>query len=151
MTLTWYDGGNKPAEELSYGKKLSSSGLLLKGEKGTLFSPNDYGAEYSLLPEDQFKDYKAPAETIPRSPGHYVEWIQACKGGPRAMSNFDYAANMTEAILLGNVAMRVGKRIEWDTVNIESPNCPEAAICPSRISRCWLGVLVARTQASEAV
>lgn len=61
------------------------------------------------------------------SPGHHREWIRACKGGPPAMSNFGYAGLLTETILLGNVAMRVGKRMEWDGENLKSPNSPEAA------------------------
>lgn len=127
VVMHWYDGGKKPAPELSHGKPLSGSGILMVGSEGTFFSPNDYGAEHELLPEDKFKEYKAPEPTLPRSPGHYNEWIAACKGGPRALSNFDYAGRMTEALLLGNVAMRSGQRIEWDAKKLEVTNCPAAA------------------------
>ncbi|MBI3736917.1 gfo/Idh/MocA family oxidoreductase, partial [Candidatus Sumerlaeota bacterium] len=63
----------------------------------------------------------------PRLGNHYMEWIDACKGGAPAMSNFiDYAGKLTEVVLVGNVAMRVGKKIEWDGPNMKAPNCPEA-------------------------
>jgi hypothetical protein len=55
------------------------------------------------------------------------EWVAAIKGGPPAMSNFDYAATLTETILLGNVAIRAGKKLEWDGANLKVSNCPEAA------------------------
>lgn len=132
VKLVWYDGGNRPPEELSHGRRLSSSGLLLVGDEGVFFSPNDYGAEHILLPEEKFKDYQPPADVLPRladggDRGHMQEFIAACKGGSPAMSNFDYAATMTESILLGNVAMRVGKKLEWDAQRLAATNCPEAA------------------------
>jgi hypothetical protein len=56
-----------------------------------------------------------------------LEWIAACKGGPPAYSNFGYAGPLTEAVLLGNVALRVGKKIEWDGADLKVRNAPEAA------------------------
>lgn len=138
VKLTWYEGfrnGQKllPPPELSKGKKLSSSGSLLVGDKGILFSPNDYGARYDLLPEKEFTDYKGPEQTLPRNGkgdlGMKMEWVEAIKAGKPsvALSNFEYAGTLTEAILLGNVAMRVGKKIEWDGPGMQATNCPEAA------------------------
>jgi hypothetical protein len=66
------------------------------------------------LPVDNFRDYQAPQPTLPRSPGHHAEWVRACKGGPPAMSNFDYSGPLTEMALLGNVAIRAGERVTWD-------------------------------------
>ena len=118
VTYFWYDGGNRPPRYVGNGvklpEKISDSGLLLVGDKGVLFSPNDYGAEFTLLPEQDFKGYEAPAPTLPRSPGHPIEWIQACKGGPVAMSNFDYAGPFTESILVGTLAVRAREKILWD-------------------------------------
>ena len=125
----WYDGGELPPTELTGGLKLSSSGSLLVGDKGKLYSPNDYGATYKLLPESDFEGYKPPEKWLPRSPGHYREWLDALKGGKPAMSNFDYAAALTEVILLGNVALRVGKAIDWDGPNMKATNC-EAEAAP---------------------
>lgn len=114
VKMVWYDGGRKPGPELTQGETLSSSGSLIVGSKGTLFSPNDYGASYVLLPKENFKDYKKPEPSLPRSPGHFVEFVQACAGGPPAMSNFNYASRLTETILLGNAALRVPGKLEWD-------------------------------------
>ncbi len=95
-----------------------------------MFSPNDYGEDYKLLPEKDFEGYKGPPETLPRNgkgdAGQKEEWVAAIRGGPPAMSNFNYAALLTETILLGNVAMRVGKKLEWDGPNMRATNCPEA-------------------------
>jgi len=66
-------------------------------------------------------------ETIERSPGHYVEWLNACRGGKPAYSNFDIAAYLTEIILLGCVALRVGKKMAWDGPAMKATNAPEAA------------------------
>lgn len=131
VKLVWYDGTiggkrNLPPAELVYGEKVPSSGSLLVGHKGVLFSPNDYGAAFVLLPKEKFEGYKAPEPWIERSPGHHAEWIRACKGGPAAMSNFDYAGPLTEFVLLGNVATRVGKTIEWDSDSLRATNAPEA-------------------------
>jgi predicted dehydrogenase len=130
VKLTWYDGGKKPTADIldKYlkGRKIDGSGCLLIGEKGALYSRSDYGEDHLLLPQEEFAGHKPPTPTLPRSPGHHKEWILACKGGKPAMANFDYAALLTEAILLGNLAMRVGKKVEWDGENMKSTNCPEA-------------------------
>ena len=65
-------------------------------------------------------------QTLPQSPGHHKEWVVACKGGKPALSHFDYAGVLTETVLLGNVAIRVGKKIEWDGPSLRATNCPEA-------------------------
>jgi predicted dehydrogenase len=133
VKLTWYDGGKKPGDDvlrevmkvIKDGKMLLG-GCLIVGDKGQLFSPGDYGTERVLLPEDDFKDYTPPEPTLPRSPGHHKEWIAACKGGKPGLANFEYAGLLTEMILLGNVALRVGKRIEWDATAKKAIDCPEA-------------------------
>jgi len=127
--LVWYDGGKRPPRDLVAGSnvKMPSSGSILVGDKGTLYSPNDYGAKFFLLPKEKFADYKKPAPTLPRSPGHFKEFAIACQGGPAAMSNFDYASRLTETMILGNVALRVGKKIQWDAANMRVTNAPEAA------------------------
>jgi predicted dehydrogenase len=129
--VVWHEGRKNgelvlPATELFQGEKISGSGSLLVGTKGTLYSPDDYGAKSIWLPKDKFTEMRKPEPHIPRSPGHHKEWIEACKGGRPAMSNFSHAGPFTEFVLLGNVAMRVGKKFEWDAVNLKAKNCPEA-------------------------
>jgi predicted dehydrogenase len=120
VRLKWYEVRRPPAD-LLLGEKPGGSGSLFVGSRGTLYSPDDYGEQHILLPRKNFEGYKPPQPTLPRSPGHHAEWIRACKGGAPAMSNFvDYASQLTETILLGNVAIRVGKRIDWDPVNLRA-------------------------------
>jgi len=140
LKWVWYDGGNnKPAkvieqlQKLAPGQKLPRSGSLLVGDKGTLYSPNDYGADYKLLPEADFAGDKPPAPQMPRLPGapgdltkHYMEWVRACKGQTTTTSNFAYAGPLTETVVLGCVAMRAQERIEWDGPNMKVTNCPRA-------------------------
>ncbi len=134
LTMTWYDGGNKlPKDKRSftdriYGEKVPGSGLLLVGEKGSFFSKNDYGAEHILLPREQFKDVTKPESKLPRSPGHFTEWVEGIKANDphRALSNFDYSAQLTETVLLGVVALKAGQKIEWDAPGMRAKNCSYA-------------------------
>ncbi len=133
--LVWYEGmkdgkRNLPSPDFMYGEKPSNSGLLLVGDKGILFSPNDYGASFKLLPVANFEGFKKPEPYLPRLGGsnddsQKKEWIAACKGGPAAFSNFDFAGVLTEAMLLGNIAIRAGKPIEWDGPTMKLVNAPE--------------------------
>lgn len=127
VTLTWYDGGKMPSRDLVDGAELPKNGTIIIGSKAKIafrdWNPNGF----RLLPEDQFKDFKGPEPTLQRAPnGPYREWIEACKGGPMCLSNFDYAGRLTEFVLLGNVALRTGKKIEWDAKKLRAKNCPEA-------------------------
>ncbi|MCX7968804.1 MAG: Gfo/Idh/MocA family oxidoreductase [Armatimonadetes bacterium] len=121
VTFTWYDGGKKPpADVLPEGlspEKLPGSGALLIGDKGILYSPGDYASDWRLLPAEQFKDFQPPELTmLPRSPGHHREFVLACKGeNIKPLSNFvDYAVYLTEIVLLGNLAIRLGQKVVWD-------------------------------------
>ena len=127
--VTWYDGGRKPPKELlPEGMKWEKGGSLLVGEKGKLYINDDYGGKHILLPKDQFEGYQNPAETIKRSPGHHQDFIEAVKDpvGRPACSNFSYSGPLTEMVLLGVVAFRVNKKIEWDGPNMKVTNTSEA-------------------------
>ena len=128
--LYWYERRTPAADKLAIlgNRKPGNSGCLMVGAKGTLYTPDDYGARWVLLPEANFANFQRPNATLPRSPGHHQEWIRACKGGAAAMSNFvDYAAGLTETILLGNVAIRVGRKFSWDSAALRATDCPQAA------------------------
>jgi len=126
VKLTWYDGGKMIPADLLEGVQLPKdfNGSLFIGEKGKILQP--HGGEPKLLPEAAFKDFQGPEPFLPRSPGHYKEWIDACRNGGTTGSNFAYAGPFTEAVLLGNVAFRVGKKIQWDARRLKATNCPEA-------------------------
>ena len=124
VKLTWYQGVNKPKIWTEKGIPQWDSAALFIGDKGMLLA--DYG-KYLLLPEDKYKDFKRPEPFIPESPGQQAEWVRACKTDLQTTCNFEYSGWLTEANHLGNVAYRVGKKIEWDAENLRCPNAPEAA------------------------
>ena len=123
VKLTWCDGDNRPA--LPPGVGLPSDGpcALFVGKEGQLWADYDHR---KLYPEAKFKGFKPPPPSIPRSVGHHKEFCDACKTGGPTTCNFDYSGALTEAVLLGTVAYRVGKRLEWDAVGLKATNCPEA-------------------------
>jgi predicted dehydrogenase len=122
VTMTWYDGGKRPPTELLEGKEPAGSGSLIVGEKGKLYSLDDYGSDRILLGGVQEVEV-----SFPESPGHFAEWVRAIKGGEPAMSNFhDYSGPLTETILLGNLAVWAdGKKIEWDAKHLKAKNARE--------------------------
>ena len=123
VKLVWYQGVRKP-ELYEQGKIPQwTNGMLFVGTKGMLLA--DY-RRHVLLPEKEFADFVPPPKTIPPSPGHHAEWVQACKTGSPTLSHFGYAGPLTEANHLGNVAYRAGKRLEWDSKNLRIPNAPDA-------------------------
>ena len=133
VKVVWYDGGNKPVvpKELGRGAKLPGGGSIIYGDKGVLVDYDDYNAAPRLIPEERMKAFTdRPKRTIPRvsKANPYLEWIAACKGeGPAPGSNFvDHAVDLTEFCLLGNVAIRAGQRIEWDSANLTCTNLPAA-------------------------
>jgi predicted dehydrogenase len=128
VKLTWYDGGLKPPrpQAMEDGVEMESGGTLYVGEKGVMLG-------LRIMPESRRKAYKEPRKTLPRSIGHYEEWIEACKGGDPPGSNFSIAGPLTEAVLLGNVALRMELRekltrqvLEWDSEKLMITNLPEA-------------------------
>jgi predicted dehydrogenase len=121
VRLTWYDGTSIPPQ--IHGHPTGGGGNLFVGDKGMLWADYD---KYDLYPEANFKDYKPPERSIPRSIGHHAEWIQACKTGKPTTCNFSYGGPLTEAVLLGNVAFRTGRRIAWDSAALKATNSPEA-------------------------
>ena len=121
VSMTWYDGNKTPREVK--GEKVPGSGVMFVGSKGNLFSTY---TKYKLFPTDKFSDFQPPAESIPNSIGHHAEWIKACKDGSPTTCNFSYSGALTESVLLGNVAYRVGKKLDWDATSLTATNCPEA-------------------------
>ncbi len=133
VTMMWYDGGKLPPKDLFQGEPLveKDGGSLIIGSKGTLFTRTWHGGEdksnmFVLLPRKRFEGFTPPAPTLPRTLSHHQEWVDACRGQGKTQSHFGYAAILTEALLLGNVALRTGKRIEWDSAKMRAKNCPEA-------------------------
>jgi len=147
VTLHWYEGkrdGKKvlpPADLLAKlmkpGEKLTDSGSILVGDKGILFSPNDYGSQYRITPEKDFAGLQtAKPETTPAGADEggqdayqKKEWAAAIRAGKPALaaSNFDFAGRLTEAMLLGNIAVRfAGQKLDWDAAKLSFSNSPAA-------------------------
>jgi hypothetical protein len=132
VKLKWFDGGLLPPrpEELEPGRMMGEKGggVIFIGTKGKLMC-SVYGQNPRLIPETKMKEYKRPEKTIPRSPGIHQEWIAACKGEGEATSHFDYAAKLTEMMLLGNIAIKLKDRktiFEYDGPNMRFTNSEEA-------------------------
>jgi len=130
VTVHWYDGGMRPPRppELEDARRLDTNGALYVGDKGKMLNGR-------LLPESRQKEYGRPPKKLERSPGHYMEWVIACKGGKPAGSNFpDHASLLAQVVLLGNVALRpalkepkvFGTKLLWDPKEFEFTNMPEA-------------------------
>ncbi len=113
VRVTWYDGGlMPPTPDVVGGFPLPRRGVLFLGDKGAIQCDGAGGAP-RLFPESLRARVAAPPATQPRSRGHHRDWIDACKGGPPASSHFGYGARLTEIVLLGALAVRLRRRIEW--------------------------------------
>lgn len=154
LKFWWYDGAPdgavaplRPNEDITrelveWRKKLPASGCIIIGDKGKLFSADDYGAsshimlqgEKTFTPAEKHDACKGVAESIPRSPGHQQEWANMIKGGAPAYSNFEIAAYLNEIILLGCTAQKIGKGqpFDWDGPNMKSPNLAAATALVKR-------------------
>lgn len=122
-TLVWYEGETRPEPEIA--GELPMNGSLFIGDKGRIAIAHD--GHPKLLPEEQFRGFQPPAPTLPESPGHHRQWIDACKTGAPTGSAFSSAAPFTEIILLGNVAYRSGKTIDYDPATGTITNDPSSA------------------------
>ncbi|MHC4354610.1 MAG: Gfo/Idh/MocA family protein [Planctomycetota bacterium] len=120
LRLVWYDGGLKPPrpKELEPGRELPSSGNMYIGDKGVIL-------DNRIIPESKMNAYKRPPKSLKRRSGTWGEWVEAIRGGEPAGCNFDWAGIITEAVLLGNIAIRTDKCLEWDAENMKFANNEE--------------------------
>jgi predicted dehydrogenase len=132
VTVYWYDGGlrpptppgvdpDDPRQRLGEG----GNGIYFVGEKGVITCAGWSGMP-RLLPLELHREYERPEKTLPRVAGHHADWLQACKGGTPASSNFDYGARLTEFVHLGSVALRTRKLLKWYGPNMAATNASEA-------------------------
>lgn len=125
--MTWYEGGLMPPTPAVFPKdhRLNDNGVLYVGSRGVMHH-SSHGGTPEVFPEALREAAAAVPKSMPRSPGHYEEWLNACKGGPRPISNFDYAGPLTEIVLLGVLALYApGRRLEWDSARLRVTNAPE--------------------------
>ena len=127
--LTWYSGGLRPShpEELPKDINLAARGGMFVGDKGILLNNGGISKAPLIFPENRRNSFDTAIQPIPPSKGHHREWIDAIKGGSEASSNFEYAARLTEIVLLGVLSLRLGgKKIYWDSENMKAIGMPEA-------------------------
>jgi predicted dehydrogenase len=129
VKVHWYDTSLRPPRpaELEPGRRVGEgkNGILLVGDKGTIMG-GGWSRSPRIIPETKMQAYERPPQTIPRSPGHQRDWLDACKGKRKACSDFSYSARLAEFVLLGTLALRTGKKILWDGPNMKVTNAPEA-------------------------
>ena len=149
LKMYFYDGGIKPARpaELDHATAMPHEGVLFVGDNGKLMASYYGGNPFApfgrlprgvtqvrglpgglLLPESKFKDFQQPAKTLPRCerPDHYAEWIRCCKQGKPTMLPIEFGCQLTEVALLGALALRTGKVLEWDAARMRVTNDAEA-------------------------
>ena len=142
LAVHWYDGGMKPHRppELDQSLPMPRQGLLFVGPKGKLMAGygggNPLGSGESgqargiagglLLPEAQFRDFQQPPKSLPRCEEHYLEWTRACKTGTPTICPIEFGCEMTEMALLGALALRTGRVLEWDAAAMRVTNDEEA-------------------------
>jgi hypothetical protein len=129
MKIVWHDGGKLPPRpgDLDDGVQLGDNGIYFIGEKGTMLC-GGWSGPPGLFPRKLRAAFHKPAASIPRSVGHRAEWIQACKQRKPegAKAGFAYSGPFTEALLVGILAVRLQKRVEWDAAAMKATNAPEA-------------------------
>ena len=137
VTLTWYEGTDekgtdkKPPMPERWDAKsgpLPERGMFMLGDKNTLYAPGGRPDSPRLIPEatmNEFKQHRPPSNIPLVKGGPLVEWINAIRGaGPKPGSNFEHSVPLTELILLGALAQRTGKKIEWDAAAGKVRNDP---------------------------
>jgi hypothetical protein len=128
VKMTWYDGGMMPPTppELGDVKLTESGGVLMIGSKGIVMHDN-YGEKSRLFPDALAKSVGEPKQTLERiTVSHEMNWVNACKGEGKASSPFEYAAKLTEVMLLGVVALKAGEKIYYDGANMKITNSKDA-------------------------
>ena len=127
VRITRYEGGLMPPRpaELEAGRSRGDNGILFIGTKGAILGEG-WGRSPRLIPETKMQAYRRPPKTLPRVAGHHRNWLDACKGRGRPSTPFDYAGPLTEFVLMGNVALRSGKKLDFEWKTLKIANIPEA-------------------------
>jgi predicted dehydrogenase len=140
VTLKWYDGGKMPSfppllEEEQHASK-RPGGSYYVGDKGMMFI--DGVANPRLVPKAKMSEFKDMQPFIPRVKSHKAEWLDAVKGGPLCGCDFGlFGSHLAETVLLGNVAIRSGKKIEWDSENLKARNADVSQFLRREYRKGW--------------
>ena len=140
VKVVWYDGGRRPSNEmLGLGRddKAPSNGSLFIGDVGKL-TTSYYGDKLKFTPDSKVSSFPTPKPMLERSPGHYHEFIQAIQGKPlEGMANFDYSGPFTEMVLLGNLAIRTERTVEWNAATLNANNMDVSHLVSREYTSGW--------------
>jgi len=127
VRITWYEGGVMPPRPavLEAGRSLGEHGILFVGSKGSILGEG-WSRSPRIIPETKMRAYRKPPKSLPRVEGHHRDWLNACKGKGSASTHFEYSGPLSEFVLMGNVAIRSGKKLEFDWKNMKVTNEPDA-------------------------
>ncbi len=127
VRITWYEGGLMPPRPavLEAGRSMEDNGILYIGTKGSILGEG-WSRSPRIIPESKMRAYQRPPKTLPRISGHHRNWLEACQGKTQTSTPFDYAGPLTEFVLMGNVALRAGSKLDFDWKNMKITNAPEA-------------------------
>jgi len=127
VRITWYEGGVMPPRpaELEEGRSLGEHGILFLGTRGAILG-GGWSRSPRIIPEAKMREYQRPPKSLPRCASHHRNWLDACKGKGRPSTHFDYAGPLTEFCLMGNVALRAGRKLQLDWRNMKVTNAPAA-------------------------
>lgn len=137
VALHWYDGGLRPptpSELVADGEDLADEGLLLVGDRGKILADFS-GGNPRLIPAVRMREFEPPPQTLPRPAEELDQWIRACQGGAASDASFENVYPFAETILLGTIALRVPKRLRWDSEKMEFIGNPEASALMKRAYR----------------
>jgi predicted dehydrogenase len=143
VKVRWYDGGRKPPADLFLGEPAVSNGSLVIGSSGTLYTRTWHGGSnekdwFLLLPRKTYADWRPAGKTIPRRGHHHADWIVGVKSGTQSSASFAYASVLTEALLVGQLAVRSQRKILWDAEKMRVTNhAPANAWVAPRARRGW--------------
>jgi predicted dehydrogenase len=132
VEFLWSDGSllPPPPAAMEPGRTLDKSmGQIVYGSKGQIYSPSGYCETLRLVPETEMQAFaaKRPPKKYPRVVGGPIkEWIDAILNKTQPGANFEYSSKLTEVVLLGNLAIRLGRPLEWDSKNLKVKGLPEA-------------------------
>lgn len=127
VRITWYEGGLMPPrpKELEEGRSLGEHGILFIGTKGAMLG-GGWSRSPRIIPETKMRAYRKPPKTLPRVKGHHRDWLDGCKGKGEPSTHFDYSGPLTEFVLMGNVALRAGKKLSFNWKDMKVTNVPDA-------------------------
>ena len=127
LRITWYEGGLMPPRppELEKNRRIEDNGILFRGTKGAILG-GGWAKSPRIIPESKMRAYRRPTRTLPRVRAHHRNWLDACTGRGRPSTHFDYSGPLTEFCLMGNVALRAGRKLDFDWKKMTVTNAPSA-------------------------